>query len=122
VTLPAWRCCIAAGCWPQSGCRRQCTERCAISYVPVWLAAVRAVRTARQQLSVFLLRHERIYPGDRKPWMKAHRRWLAGQSFAQAAQQIVLREGTAAVRLGEESRRNARAPRRQANNALYYRA
>jgi transposase len=68
------------------------------------LAAVRAVRTARQQLSAFLLRHERTYPGDRKPWTKAHRRWLVDQSFAQPAQQIVLQENIDAVRLGEERR------------------
>src|SRR3954453_2531656 len=36
------------------------------------LAAVRAVRAARQQLSAFLLRHERIYRGS-QPWTKAHR-------------------------------------------------
>ena len=54
------------------------------------LAAVRAVRTARQQLSAFLLRHERIYPNGRTAWTKAHRRWLVDQSFAQPAQQIVL--------------------------------
>jgi transposase len=66
------------------------------------LAAVRAVRTARQQLSAFLLRHERIYPGDCKSWTKAHRRWLADQSFAQPAQQIVLEESIETVRLGEQ--------------------
>jgi hypothetical protein len=37
------------------------------------LAAVRAVRAARQQLSALLLRHERLYPGNRTPWTKAHR-------------------------------------------------
>src|SRR5450631_835044 len=37
------------------------------------LAAVRAVRAARQQLSAFLLRHERVYPGNRTPWTKTHR-------------------------------------------------
>src|ERR1700692_2455563 len=37
------------------------------------LAAVRAVRTGRQQLSAFLLRHERVYPGNRTPWTKTHR-------------------------------------------------
>ena len=58
------------------------------------LAAVRTVRTARQQLSAFLLRHERLYPGNRKSWTKAHRRWLADQSFAHPAQQIVLEEGS----------------------------
>src|ERR1700748_3151891 len=55
------------------------------------LAAVRAVRAARQQLSAFLLRHERVYPGNRT-WTKAHRGWLADQSFAQPAHQIVLEE------------------------------
>jgi len=68
------------------------------------LAAVRNVRTARQQLSAFLLRHERLYPGNRKPWTKAHRGWLADQSFAQPAQQIVLEENIEAVRLGEQRR------------------
>ena len=68
------------------------------------LAAVRTVRTARQQLSAFLLRHERLYPGNRKPWTKAHRGWLADQSFAQPAQQIVLEESIDAVRLGEQRR------------------
>ena len=67
------------------------------------LAAVRAVRAARQQLSAFLLRHERVYPG-RTPWTKAHRGWLADQSFAQSAQQIVLEESIEAVRLSEQRR------------------
>src|SRR3954466_7522094 len=68
------------------------------------LAAVRAVRAARQQLSAFLLRHERVYPGNRTPWTKAHRGWLAEQSFAQPAQQIVLEESIEAVRLSEQRR------------------
>jgi transposase len=68
------------------------------------LAAVRAVRTARQQLSAFLLRHERIYSNGGKAWTKAHRGWLAGQSFAQPTQQIVLEESIDAVRLGEQRR------------------
>jgi transposase len=68
------------------------------------LAAVRAVRAARQQLSAFLLRHERIYPGNRTPWTKAHRGWLADQTFAQPAQQIVLEESIEAVRLSEQRR------------------
>jgi transposase len=68
------------------------------------LAAVRALRAARQQLSAFLLRHERVYPGNQTPWTKAHRGWLAGQSFAQPAQQIVLEECIEAVRLSEQRR------------------
>ena len=65
-------------------------------------AAVRAVRAARQQLSAFLLRHERIYRDGRTAWTKAHRGWLADQSFAHPAQQIVLEESIEAVRLGEQ--------------------
>jgi transposase len=68
------------------------------------LAAVRSVRTARQQLSAFLLRHERIYPDGRPSWTNARRRWLADQHFAQPAQQIVLEENIEAVRLGEQRR------------------
>src|SRR6202046_1814041 len=68
------------------------------------LAAVRAVRAARQQLSAFLLRHEHIYSNGGKAWTKAHRGWLADQSFAQPAQQIVLEESIEAVRLGEQRR------------------
>jgi transposase len=68
------------------------------------LAAVRAVRAARQQLSAFLLRQERVYPAGRSAWTKAHRGWLAQQSFAQPAQQIVLEECIEAVRLGEQRR------------------
>src|ERR1700693_3163287 len=67
-------------------------------------AAVRAVRAARQQLSAFLLRHERIYRDGRTAWTKAHRGWLADQSFAHPAQQIVLEESIEAVRLGEQRR------------------
>jgi transposase len=76
------------------------------------LAAVRAVRTARQQLSAFLLRHERVYPGNRTPWTKVHRGWLADQSFAQPAQQIVLEESIEAVRLGEQRRDRVEGYRR----------
>jgi transposase len=67
-------------------------------------AAVRAVRAARQQLGAFLLRHERVYPGNRTCWTKAHRGWLADQAFAQPAQQIVLEESIEAVRLSEQRR------------------
>jgi transposase len=68
------------------------------------LAAVRAVRAARQQLSAFLLRHERIYSAGRSAWTKAHRGWLADQTFAQPAHQIVLEESIEAVRLSEQRR------------------
>ena len=62
------------------------------------------MRAARQQLSAFLLRQERVYPGNRTPWTKAHRGWLADQTFAQPAQQIVLAENIEAVRLGDARR------------------
>jgi len=68
------------------------------------LAAVRAVRTARQQLSAFLLRHERRYTAGRQPWTRTHRLWLAEQRFDQPAQQIVLEECIEAVRLAEQRR------------------
>jgi transposase len=67
-------------------------------------AAVRAVRASRQQLSAFLLRHERVFPDGRHAWTKAHRGWLATQRFVHPAQQIVLEESIEAVRLGEQRR------------------
>jgi transposase len=67
-------------------------------------AAVRAVRATRQQLSAFLLRHERIFPAGHKTWTKAHRGWLADQTFEQPSQQIVLEESIEAVRLAEHRR------------------
>src|ERR1700690_1051796 len=72
--------------------------------IRIRLAAGRGVGTARQQLSAFLLRHERVFPNNRKAWTKAHRGWLADQSFARPAQQIVLEESIEAVRLGEQRR------------------
>ena len=68
------------------------------------LAAVRAVRTARQQLSAFLLRHERVFPGGRTAWTKAHRAWLADQRFDLPAHHLVLEESIEAVRLAEQRR------------------
>ena len=55
-----------------------------------------ALKRARQQLQSFLLRHGRIYTG-RKPWTRAHRRWLAQQAFAHPAHQIVLAEYSQAI-------------------------
>lgn len=65
-------------------------------------AAVRTVRAARQQLSAFLLRHERSYPDGRRAWTKVHRGWLAEQSFTEPAQQLVLQECIEAVRAAEQ--------------------
>ena len=55
-------------------------------------AAADSLRRKRQQLLSFLLRHSRIYSGGGH-WTLAHRRWLAGQKFEHAAQQIVFQEG-----------------------------
>jgi transposase len=78
-------------------------------------ATMETVRRARQQLQGFLLRHGRVFAG-RKTWSPAHRRWLAGLSFAHPAQQVVLQEQIDAIteaerrrdRLGEQIRGLAR--------------
>jgi transposase len=54
-------------------------------------AAIDALRRARQQLQSFLLRHGRLYNG-RKPWSRAHTRWLCDLTFDHPAHQIVLVE------------------------------
>ena len=59
-------------------------------------AAKRAERTARQQLSKFLLRHGRVYAG-KTSWNEPHRAWIANQVFTEAAQKRVLCDGLAAV-------------------------
>jgi len=53
--------------------------------------AVRALRTAKQQLGAFLLRHDTVYSGKTK-WTKAHFNWLADIAMPHAAQQIVFQE------------------------------
>jgi transposase len=58
--------------------------------------AKKAERVARHQLSKFLLRHGRRYPG-KTTWNDAHRAWIAGQTFAESAQNSVLADGLAAV-------------------------
>src|SRR6202008_252775 len=55
------------------------------------------LRRKRQQLLSFLLRHGRIYTAGRDHWTRAHRRWLACQSFEHAAQQIVFQESVDAI-------------------------
>lgn len=59
-------------------------------------AAADDLRRKRQQLLSFLLRHGRIYHGGGH-WTLAHRRWLAGQAFDHAAQQIVFQEKLEAI-------------------------
>ncbi len=49
------------------------------------------LRRKRQQLLSFLLRHGRGFTG-RRHWSRAHARWLAGQTFAHPAQQIVFQD------------------------------
>jgi transposase len=58
--------------------------------------AKKAERVVRHQLSKFLLRHGRCYPG-KTTWNEAHRAWIAKQAFAEPAQQHVLADGLAAV-------------------------
>jgi transposase len=58
--------------------------------------AKKAERVARHQLSKFLLRNDRRFPGKTK-WTPAHLAWIAKQTFSQPAQQHVLADGLAAV-------------------------
>jgi transposase len=58
--------------------------------------AKKAERVARHQLSKFLLRQGRHYPG-KTTWNDAHRAWIVGQKFAEPAQNHVLADGLAAV-------------------------
>ncbi len=51
---------------------------------------------AKQRLKALLLRHGIRYRG-KATWSIAHRRWLAGVTFAHAAQQITLQEYVGAV-------------------------
>jgi transposase len=59
-------------------------------------AAMEDLRQKRQHLQAFLLRHGRIFPG-RKPWTRAHARWLAELTFEHPAQYLVLREYRQAI-------------------------
>jgi transposase len=58
--------------------------------------AKKAERVARHQLSKFLLRQDRRFPG-KTSWTPAHLAWIAKQTFSQPAQQEVLADGLAAV-------------------------
>jgi transposase len=60
--------------------------------------AKRAERAARHQLSKFLLRHGRWFPG-RTTWGPAHLAWLAKQQFDEKAQQDVMNDYREAVEL-----------------------
>lgn len=66
---------------------------------------VRALRSARQQLGGFLLRHERIYAG-KSHWTKRHFEWVQSQRFHTDAQRQVLVDALNEVhRLGERIER-----------------
>jgi transposase len=58
--------------------------------------AKKAEQVARHQLSKFLLRHGRRYPG-KTTWSEAHQAWIAREAFAEAAQGHVLADGLATV-------------------------
>lgn len=64
-------------------------------------AAVETARVHRQQVSAFMLRHGRIFPG-KKTWGARHLRWLQEQSFEHPAHQIALQEMVDAVRTSIE--------------------
>jgi transposase len=66
--------------------------------------AAEDVRRKRQQLLSFLLRHGRIFTGG-DHWTRAHRRWLAEQSFDHPAQQIVFQDAVAAIEDAVERQR-----------------
>lgn len=68
--------------------------------VRAWLAAVRSLRHARQQLLGFLLRHGHHY--HRPAWTQMHRRWLSGLRFAEDAHHIVLEDCIATVDAAKE--------------------
>lgn len=59
--------------------------------------AVKGLRTARQQLAAFLLRHGIRY-GGKTSWGPTHARWLADVSMSHPGQQITLQEYIHAVK------------------------
>jgi transposase len=58
--------------------------------------AKKAERVVRHQLSKFLLRNNRRYPG-KTTWNDTHRAWIAQEVFAEPAQQYVVSDGLATV-------------------------
>lgn len=63
--------------------------------------AVGALRIARQQLKAFLLRYGKRYVG-KQSWTLVHMRWLSDITLPHPAQQIVLQESIATVRVCTE--------------------
>lgn len=64
-------------------------------------AAVETLRSHRQQVSAFMLKHGRQFAG-KKTWGARYQRWLQQQQFEHPAHQIVLQEAVEAVRLAQE--------------------
>jgi transposase len=64
-------------------------------------AAVKDLRRKRQQVSSFLLRQGRHYPGSRT-WTKTHMGWLASQKLEHLEQRIAYEEMLLAIRQAEE--------------------
>jgi transposase len=63
--------------------------------------AVKSLKTARHQLSAFLLRYGKRYPG-KGSWTPVHMRWLSDIVFPHPSQQIVLQEYLTTVRVCTE--------------------
>jgi transposase len=64
-------------------------------------AAMLDLRSKRQQVSAFMLRQGRCYPG-KTTWTKAHMDWLASQQLAYLEQRIAFEELMLAVRQAQE--------------------
>lgn len=62
--------------------------------------AVRVLGKARQHLQGFLLRHDKVYSGERT-WTLAYRRWLTTVRFEHPAQQIVFQDYIHAIEEAE---------------------
>jgi transposase len=80
--------------------------------------AKRAERSARQQLSKFLLRHGRRFEG-KTTWGPAHQAWLARQAFDHPAQQDVMSDYRESVELA--TARVARLTERMAERSATWR-
>jgi transposase len=65
-------------------------------------AAVRDLRSKRQQVSAFLLRLGRHYDENRTTWTKTHMNWLASQRLEHAEQRIAFEELLLAARQAQE--------------------
>jgi transposase len=64
-------------------------------------AGVNDLRAKRQQVTSFLLRHGRSYPG-KKTWGARHDRWLVDQKLEHLAQRIAFEETVMAARQAKE--------------------